>query len=352
MIDNILFQFPIYLYTLPFVLAVLVFSWLFRIISFDKHYSLDWFNKKSYYHPCTSILKSIYSEQFRKHRPSKRGLLLVLTITILLLITMAQPYYRGEQLPTPPEYRDVVFVVDTEVSMLLRDYIVDGQRVDRMTMVKSVLTHLVDRLKGNRMGIILYSENADTLVPLTQDSVLLKTMIKRIEVGATGRMSDPGKALLHSALSLSNVNNTVDSSVMNNNPPILIMLSGVDRPIPEINPIAAAMYLKKIGFSLHVIAIGASSQEAEETDAKTLIYNPANFQLLKKMAESTNGRFYWAKNSESLSDAVAVIQQSNKHSEPYEITYIHKPLYHWPLFLTLCILLLQQIQRRNNGRCE
>lgn len=353
MFDNLFFLHPAWLISLALVLLIVFALWSTGKLSFARQFAVQSEQQNTVFHPQINHIRTIvYQVINRRQHRSWRKLFFVSTIACLSFLSLSQPYLRGKQLPLPQQYRDILFIVDTEVSMLLRDYIVDGERVDRMTMVKSVLNHMVDQLQGNRMGVILYSEHADTLVPLTQDYSLLKTMIKRVEVGVTGRMSDPGSALVHSAgRLLGNDHRTPGLDKNSENEydlPILVLLSGVDRPVPNISPVAAAEYLKELGFTLHTIAIGASSPDAEETDVSTLIYQPANFPLLKKMAEAANGRFYWAKNAEALSDAIITIQQAEKRSSSQQAQFVRIPLYQWPILLILVLLLWQQTRRYRN----
>jgi len=71
-------------------------------------------------------------------------------LLLLLAAALAQPYRLGERLPEPSPYREVMFVLDTSVSMVLRDYVVKGERVDRMSMLKGVMHRFVDELQGSR----------------------------------------------------------------------------------------------------------------------------------------------------------------------------------------------------------
>ena len=61
------------------------------------------------------------------------------SVVASIAISLTEPVRIGERLPDPPQERDIVFIVDTSISMILRDYVLDGKRIDRMTLLKGVL---------------------------------------------------------------------------------------------------------------------------------------------------------------------------------------------------------------------
>lgn len=265
-----------------------------------------------------------------------RGIFTSIQIFLLLLlfsVALAQPYRVGQRLPDPPQHRDVIFLLDTSVSMVLRDYIVQGERVDRMTMLKNVLTHFVDKLQGNRIQFIAYAENAYTLVPLTNDYALLKFQLQRLQAASlTGRGSDLSAALLYALQAQSDL-------LTQESKPVFVMLTDASRPARRIDPRVAAAQVAAHGIRLHTIAIGAGSYAAEDPQHVTLIYHPASFQLLEDIARAGNGQFFWAKDPATLQDALQIIQEAEKRRITSEPIYVTHPLYYWPLGLALLWLL-------------
>lgn len=70
---------------------------------------------------------------------------------------------------------DVLCLVDVSKSMVE----VEG----RLSHIRTYLQFFVDQQEENRMGIILFGEEAFTFVPLTWDKQVLKEMIDRIQAG-------------------------------------------------------------------------------------------------------------------------------------------------------------------------
>jgi len=291
-----------------------------------------------YKHPNYNILKKIlHSEQNNsENTPYLIKKLAYLVITGLLFLALSGPYKTGEQLPIPPDNRDIMFVVDNEVSMVLKDYFIGNKRIERLTMVKSVLTNFANKLSGNRMGIITFSENAHTLVPYTTDTNLIKQMIPRIESTLTGRTSNPQNALIYTLNTLYHLNNKKNTAKKSS----IILITDILRPPRDIDPNIVAKYIKKQGYKLFVIGIGASTYKKEDIENSTLIYHPASFNRLKQIADYAGGEFYWAKNTDSLENIIRDITNTEKSKISIQPEYIIIPLFQWPLALALLFILL------------
>lgn len=344
--QDIEFHHPLWLSALPLSLIVL-WTWLLLGTSSLQRLTalLPLHYRESFLHPGAAQLRDALRQRVQPRVSVGRlwwGALLTVVVSCFHA-ALAHPYRLGERLPDPPQYRDVVFMVDASITTLLRDYVVDNARVDRLTMLKSVLSHFVQQLHGNRIGITVFSERAYTLVPLTADYALLQAQLQRLQWSLTGRTTDVSKAILHSVWSYR------DSSAESaSDKPVLVLISDANRPRRDIDPRAAASYAAAAGFTLHVIAIGAASSEAEEDDAYTLIYEPANFELLQAIAQKGGGQFVWAQDTASMRAAIAAIQRSSVRAVEVEPRYVPLPLYQWPLGTGLLALTLAQVLMINH----
>lgn len=296
---------------------------------------------QAFRHPRLAALRRLHdtNAQQKGRRASLRTLANYAFVLLCIHAALAHPYRLGEQLPSPPEYRDTVFVIDTSVTMILRDYLMGDQRVDRMTILKGVLTRFVEQLEGNRISLIAFSTHPYTLVPLTADQNLLTSMIGRLEPAVlTGRTTDVGKAMLYT---LAQVQQSDEWATAHK--PVLVLLTDVNRSPRELDPRAIAAHLNDQGFRLHTIGIGAATQAAREDTPSGLIYQPANFRLLRSIAEAGGGRFYWADSVDSLQDAVDTIRSAERREIEVEPRHVAIPLYQWPLLAGLLWLMLLQV---------
>ena len=338
-INNIQLSQPLWLLIAPIGIVLLLYFQFIKNYTFNSVTSwIHGHSRDIYRHPIFSKINTLQPNASRLRK--NPGLLNLLSYSILLALvslSLSQPFRIGEKLPQPPEYRDIVFIVDTSVSMVLRDYLVNGVRTQRMTVLKNVLTHFVEQLKGNRIQIIAYSEQTYTMVPLTTDYDLIKFQLQRLEPASlTGRSSDLSRALLYAVQPYKN------KIIANETRPVFVMLTDADRPARNVDPKVAAEYIAQQGIRLHTIAIGAGSYEAEDRENISLVYHPTSFYLLEQIARLGNGQFFWAKDSNSLRDALISINETEKRKVQTEPEYIKQPLYFWPLLLALLWLLLLQ----------
>ncbi len=330
----------LWLYTLPvslLLLAWLLWRWPNSLGSMASLFS--GMAQHIYRHPQLAQLYLVAQGRVQQHKAHGwvRRFITYAVLLVLMHVTLAQPYRLGQQLPEPQRHRDILFIVDTSVSMVLRDYLVAGQRTTRMHMLKEVLRHFVRGLQGNRIGLITFSEQAYYYVPLTNDYTLLEYQIQRLQSAVlTGRSSDVSRALLYS------LRWAAPETAARDNNPVLVLISDVNRPARDIDPRAAATYLAEKKLRLHAIAIGAGSYAAEEQDSVSLIYHPASFSLLEEIAAAGRGRFFWARDQAALNDALKVINQAEQREIDSEPEFIQHPLYGWPLLAALTWLSLWQ----------
>ncbi len=296
----------------------------------------EYSSKQQVLHPLINLL----AVNKNKKELKKPFSFIYLLIFILFVIALTQPVKIGEKLPEPPQERDIIFIVDTSVSMILRDYILNGERIDRMSLLKVVLDNFIVKLKGERMSIIVFGDQAYTLVPLTSDQSLLRRMLSRVQVTMAGRFNAIGDAI---ALAVKQASQ--DNKIMkkNNRKRILVLLTDADQPTGEINPIVAANLAKKAQLPLYSIAIGATTLAAEEQRSGGLLYSPVDLDLIQQLSSITGASSYQAGNPNALESAIQAIHlhETNKRTvKPY---YFHEPLYFWLLLLASIIFSLQQL---------
>lgn len=297
--------------------------------------------QRAYRHPQFAELQALqHAEQNRQ--AVRHWLARFLGYAVLLslfLIALAQPYRTGQRLPEPQRHRDIVFIVDTSLNMILRDYVVAGQRIERITMLKDVLKQFIQALHGNRIGLVVFSEQPYYYVPLTNDYALLQFQLQRLQAAVlTGRTSDISRALLFSQQLFAG--NAQDK---NGTKPVLVLISDANRTARHIDPRAAASYLAQHHLRLHTIAIGAGSYAAEDKQHQSLIYHPASFYLLQGIAKAGHGKFFWARDQHSLQQALRVINQAEMRKTTVAPQYVKHALSMWPLLLAVLWLTLWQL---------
>jgi Ca-activated chloride channel family protein len=284
-----------------------------------------------YIHPLVQLLPRL-AEQRKLTRMRILGYGLALTC---LITSLAQPVRIGERLPDLPQERDIVFIVDTSISMTLRDYVLNQQRIDRMTLLKGTLDRFVQQLPGERIGVIVFGEAAYTLVPLTRDHSLVRRMLARIQATMAGRYNAIGEAI---ALAVKPAEQP--SSAQARRHRVLVLLTDADRPTGAIKPETAAELAQQARLPLYTVAIGASSRAAEEKRVTGLLYEPVDIGLLQRIAQRTGARSYQAGDARALEQAIHDIVRHESNKAAVTPRYEQQPLYQWPLLIGLVLLML------------
>jgi Ca-activated chloride channel family protein len=139
-----------------------------------------------------------YEEVGRTGREANRipwRVLLLWLIWLALVTAMARPQWTGEPVTLPTSGRDLMLAVDISGSMGTEDLQLGGQLVNRLTVVKNVVSQFVDAREGDRVGLILFGTNAYLQAPLTFDLETVNRLLIEAPVGIAGGKTAIGDAI-------------------------------------------------------------------------------------------------------------------------------------------------------------
>ncbi|GGP81999.1 vWA domain-containing protein [Shewanella ulleungensis] len=271
-----------------------------------------------------------------KNKQSRKRYWLMWTF---LLIAIARPQWLGDPIELPSKGRDLMMAVDLSGSMQIEDMVVNGQTVNRFTLIQHVLSDFIERRKGDRLGLILFADHAYLQAPLTQDRRSVATFLDDAQIGLVGKQTAIGEAI---ALAVKRFDQVDESNR------VLILLTDGSNNAGNIEPEVAAQIAAKRNITIYTIGVGAEVLERRTIFGKERI-NPSmdlDETQLKKLAEMTNGYYFRARNTEELN---SIYQQIDK-LEPVsrdQLSYRPKSeLFYWPLLLSLLISLLIVLQQQ------
>ena len=251
-----------------------------------------------YYHPLAHQLIAHSKQQKSKNKQATFWLNPYFwwqSITIgLLIIALAQPVLIGERLPDPPPERDIVFLVDTSVSMQLMDYELAGKAIRRMDLLHTLLDEFATKMEGERIAVIIFGEQSHMLVPLSNDQGLIRRMLSRVTTTLAGRYSALGEALL---MALNEAKKTPDRHQT------VILFTDADASRGKVTPAAAAELLAEQHIPVFTIAIGSSLQDKTD-DISGGLYQPVNLSLLEDISQRTKGASYQVNDSKAMQQAL------------------------------------------------
>lgn len=258
--------------------------------------------------------------------------ILLFLIWALLLTAAAKPVQTGDLIEQQAQGRDMFLAVDLSGSMEITDMELNGRRVDRLTMVKAVLSEFIAQRQGDRLGLVLFASKAYVQAPLTRDIATVEQLLQEAMIGFAGQQTAIGEALALASKRL--MDNPASSRT------VILLTDGANNM--GMPPLEAAQVAKQANVTVHTIAFGTDGAESggffgffggsseDEYDEKTLI----------AIADMTGGKYFRARNKSELSAIYDTINQleSREHEAPAFRPKTDK--FHWPLGLAMLLSLL------------
>ncbi len=277
-----------------------------------------------------------------------KPLLFVMRMTALGLCIIALARPRIVNITTQiksDEGVDILVTVDTSLSMMARDL-----KPDRLNALKEVAKNFATNRPTDRIGLVEYSGEALTRVPLTTDRKILTTEIDRLQSGNLEDGTAIGVGLATA------INHLKDSKAVSK--VIILITDGVE----SINPSADLMYVSprqaaeiaaSLGIKVYTIGIGTNGYAPFPTSYDLygdLVFDmrPVEIDepLLEEIADKTGGLYFRATSNETLKNIYSEIDQLEK-SEINEIKfYNYTELFTRFLFPALLLLLIEIVLRR------
>jgi len=171
----------------------------------------------------------------------------------LLVLALTQPREVGDWITPPPEGRDMVLLIDTSLTMSIRDFRQGDLEVERMTVLKDTLRRFIDGRPGDRFGVIVFGSEVATLTPPTFDRAHVAAQIQRIQVGMVGGDTALGDAL---GMALKQVR------TRRLRPAIILVSDGADNNAGTLTPAESLAVAHQAGVAIHALQFGSDPYAA------------------------------------------------------------------------------------------
>ena len=225
---------------------------------------------------------------------------LELLAQLCLVVALAQPQWIGAWLPETPQGREIVLLVDTSRTMSITDFELGGRPVERLAVLKDIVTRFVAGRQGDRFGLIAFGSVAGTLVAPTFDTDLVSAMLARLRVGIAGDNTAIGDAI---GLALKQLRTQQHLR------PALILFTDGDSTAGDITPSEAVALARRMGVPIYTVQIGGDLFAAGRPKAPA---NTLSEPGLAQIAAETGGRYYQAGNRGALQSVIHDIGQREK----------------------------------------
>jgi len=258
----------------------------------------------------------------------------VLTVVFLVLV-MARPQSgRGER-KQQTEGLDIMLAVDTSGSMRALDFSLNNETTDRLEAVKHVIKDFVSDRPDDRIGLVVFGEEAFTHAPLTLDHQVLNTFIDQIKIGMAGDSTALGDALATA------VNRVKDIEAKSK---IVILLTDGRQTSGAIDVKLAAKAAASVGVKVYTIGVGKEGKVPylvqDPWGRQRTVYQESDLDepTLKEVAEITHAKFFRAYDTDSLQNIYKTIDTLEKTKLAVPEFHSYNDNFEWLLLIALFFL--------------
>ena len=274
--------------------------------------------------------------------------LLPIVAAALMVVGLARPQRTHSRTEVTANGIDIVLGLDVSGSMQALDFTVDNYRVNRIAVVKSVVSKFIDERPNDRIGLIAFAAAPYIVSPLTLDHDWLLQNLERINVGIGDDGTAIGSAI---AAAVNHLRTTTAKSKV-----VILLTDGVNNS-GKISPLAAAEAARALGVRVYTIGVGVRGKAPipvrdEAGRVHVIMANvDVDEKTLQAVANETGGQFYRATDTNSLQKIYEQINRYETSAQTIQKFEHVEELYRWPLlpslgFLGLGVLLQQTRFRR------
>ena len=263
-----------------------------------------------------------------------------LIVLTLFIVALAGPQTVLEESKSKAEGINMALLLDTSTSMAAEDFTINGKRLNRLDVIKSVLKEFIMQRPNDRLGLIAFAAKPYTVSPLTSDHGWLLANLERVKFGlmedgtAIGSAIAAGVARLRKADGKTNV--------------IVLLTDGVNNS-GKITPLDAAEAAAALKIKIYTIGAGTKGLAPYPTQdlfGRTVYQNvkiEIDEDTLKGIAQKTGGEYFRATDTDSLKSIYEKIDKLEKVKFEESSYRQVNELFDRVLLLALAILLLEVI---------
>ena len=227
----------------------------------------------------------------------------------LAIAGLARPQRADIKVKKNVEGIDIMLVLDVSDSMLIED-----MRPNRIEACKEVIKRFVQARTSDRIGLVIFSGESYTRVPLTLDYKMLLQNLASVKPSRNIKM---GTAI---GVSLANAAARLKDSTAKSR--VVVFLTDGENNSGTIDPETALEIAK--GYGLKIYSIGAGKDgdaqlpiEMEDAFGRKVkryqpIHSTVNDELLGKFASETGGKYFRAETGDALEKVFREIDSLEK----------------------------------------
>jgi Ca-activated chloride channel homolog len=228
-----------------------------------------------------------------KNRPLFKFIILMLALSVFI-IGSARPQFGSKLKKVQREGVEIIIALDVSNSMMAED--IQPSRLDR---AKRAISRMIDRLKDDKIGLIVFAGDAYVQLPITSDYNSAKLFLDAINTDIVPRQGTAiGAAILRA------VSSFTPEGISNK--AIIVITDGENH---EDDPLAAAKEAVEKGIIVHTIGMGLpqgspipvnrnGQTEYMRDNNGNVIITRLDESMLEKISAAGNGIYVRANNAQ------------------------------------------------------
>lgn len=292
------------------------------------------------------VFKLMPMASFRKLR--LKFFLFCLSI-IFIIIGLANPQIGSKMEEVKREGVDLMIAIDLSNSMLAEDL-----QPDRLMRAKQSISRLIDRLDGDRIGLVVFAGDAYVQLPITTDYSAAKLFLSTINTNIVPTQGTAiGKAI---ELSINSFDVSNDQ-----NKAIIIITDGENH---EDDAIQKAKEAEDMGIFVHTIGMGSAEggpipiknrygtiTSYQKDKSGNTVITKLNEEMLKEIAANGGGSYIRANSTQSGLDALfKEINKMEKKEIGSKVFTDYKDRFQWFLGIALLLLIIESLLRNTKNK--
>lgn len=289
-------------------------------------------------HPQAELLDTL--ARGRKSRLRRVPWLWVLGCA-LLVAAVARPVWMGRAGPEWHSGRDLMLAIDLSGSMRALDYKIGGKLISRLEMTKRIVNVFLKKRQGDRLGLIVFADDAYTLVPITPDTHIVNNVVQMLSHGVIGEKTALGDAI---ALGVKRLKDRKPAAR------ILVLFTDGSRTAGDITPHTAVVLARRYHVHVYTVGVGTNKEvlfPKGPAIKPELTHLPLDEHLLRGIAAQTGGRYFHIVRTGDVKNVIQTVDDLESIPIADQDIPPRSEWYWIPLLAGLALLLTHQVRRQS-----
>jgi len=289
--------------------------------------------------PYLEDFSTVAADEMISINSRKLPLLLLLLGWLMLVTAAARPVWVGDPVEVSRSGRDLMLAIDLSGSMEEEDFQLRGRRVDRLTATKAVAGEFIKKREGDRVGLILFGDQAYLQTPLTFDRQTVHRLLNESATRLAGRSTAIGDAI---GLAIKQLRKQEDRQQ------VLILMTDGTNTAGRVGPLEAAKMAAQEGLKIYTVGIGAISRPRRGLfGMRAAGRSDLDEKTLKAIAKETGGQYFRAHNTKKFARIYEELDRLEPVEKELESYRPRRDLFQWPLLLFMLMIAITLWLRRS-----